>query len=167
MTTDKLTRSKERVQNFGEVFTPSPIVGAMHSMLPHVTWSDRTMVYLEPTCGNGQFLVLAVMEKMTHGLTSLEAANTVFGMDIMQDNIDEARKRVYGVLESETPQELRDDLKCIVVNNIFHVEDSPTFIAEGRWERKRFFQVDPTGHNQVMKQSKQERLRFKVKGLVL
>lgn len=124
------------------------------------------MVYLEPSCGNGQFLVLAAAEKLAHGLTTLEAANTLFGMDIMQDNIDDARHRVYGVLCSETPPEQRNDLKCIITNNIFVVEDSLKYIDEGRWQRKRFFNVDPTGHGQVMKPSKQERLRtYAVKGV--
>ena len=89
-----LTRSKERVAELGEVFTPGHIVDAMHTLIPVTAWPDRTMIYLEPTCGNGQFVVAAVKRKLAAGLSDFEAVNTVFGMDIMEDNVMECRVRV-------------------------------------------------------------------------
>jgi len=46
-----LTRSKERVSQLGEVFTPKHIVEDMHKLIPDESWSDPSMIYLEPTCG--------------------------------------------------------------------------------------------------------------------
>ena len=158
-----LTRSKERVSDLGEVFTPSHIVDEMHSLLPKKNWSDKTIIYLEPTCGNGQFLVAAVQKKMDSGLTPEHAVNTTFGMDIMRDNIEDARLRVLGIVLDK----VRGDRKrlvrtaSIIVNNIFKVRDSLAFMSGGSlfdedmtsWEEKCFFDADPTGHGMVLSRS--------------
>jgi hypothetical protein len=156
-----LTRSKERVSDLGEVFTPSHIVDEMHSLLPKKNWSDKTMIYLEPTCGNGQFLVAAVQKKMDSGLTPEQAVNTTFGMDIMRDNIEDARLRVLAVVLDKVGKGNRKRLvrlASIIVNNIFKVKDSLAFMSGGSlfdedmtaWEAKPFFDVDPTGHGMVL-----------------
>lgn len=56
-------RSKERVAKHGEVFTPEHIVHSMHNLIDN--WGDPTMIYLEPTCGHGNFVEAAVQNK--HG----------------------------------------------------------------------------------------------------
>lgn len=144
------TKSKERVSKLGEVYTPAPIVDDMHALIgtkkvaPGI-WSDPTMIYLEPTCGNGQFVVAAVQKKIDSGLTPYEAVNTVFGMDIMQDNVDECRERVYALVKPLVRgKRAMDDIRCVIVNNIFPVKDSLAFMAAGKWEAKRFFKDDPT-----------------------
>lgn len=146
-----LTRSKERVASLGEVFTPSPIVDAMHDLIPEELWSDKTMIYLEPTCGNGQFVVAAVQKKIANGLTPYEACNTVFGMDIMIDNIDDCRARVFAaVIPLIKGKKQVDDIRCVIVNNIFPVKDSLVFMKAGKWETKRFYKDDPTGEDMVL-----------------
>lgn len=155
-----LTRSKERVSGLGEVFTPSHIVEDMHALLPKKKWSDKTMIYLEPTCGNGQFLVSAVQKKMSSGLTPEQAVNTTFGMDIMSDNIEESRLRVLRTASVKIRGDKKRLLRIasIIVNNIFKVKDSLAFISEGllldenvtAWESKPFFDVDPTGNGMVL-----------------
>jgi hypothetical protein len=132
-----LIKSKERVSSLGEVFTPDGIVNQMHSLLPKKKWGDPTLIYLEPTCGNGQFVVAAIEKKISCGLTPEQACNTVFGIDIMEDNINECRIRI------------------IVFNNIF-CADSLEYIQSGKWENKKFFFTDPTEHGN-QKLNKEER----------
>ena len=140
----KLTRSKERVADLGEVFTPGHIVEDMHKLIPEESWADPTMIYLEPTCGNGQFVVKAVEKKIEAGLSPIDACNTVFGLDIMADNIEECRRRVWDLVKYQVPHAHRDRLRAIIVNNIVPVKDSLEYIKSGKWAEKKFFDHDPT-----------------------
>ena len=60
---------------------------AMCDMIPD--WSGNV---LEPACGNGNFLVEIARRKLQIGMTPEEAASTIFGIDILPDNVQEARE---------------------------------------------------------------------------
>jgi hypothetical protein len=88
-----LTKSKKRVKELGEVFTPPTLVEEMLDKLPLEVWAiDRT--FLDPTCGTGNFLVAVVERKVKEGSTPLQALRTTFGIDIMDDNVRECRERL-------------------------------------------------------------------------
>jgi len=90
----KLTKSKARVKKLGEVFTPPELVTQMLNDVPTDAWEhDKT--FLEPSCGNGNFLVQILERKLAAGATPLQALATMFAIDIDQDNIDEARDRLF------------------------------------------------------------------------
>ena len=79
-------KSKKRVRDHGEVFTAEREVKAMCDLIPK--WTGNV---LEPACGNGNFLVEIARRKHA-------AASTIFGIDILQDNVVEARARLLEVL---------------------------------------------------------------------
>ena len=54
---EKLIKSKQRVQDFAEVYTPSWLVKDMCDLIPQEMWNDIDKTFLEPACGNGNFLV--------------------------------------------------------------------------------------------------------------
>ena len=88
-----LTKSKKRVKDLGEVFTPPELVHEMLDRLDPSVWNpDRT--FLDPSCGNGNFLVAVVQRKVQWGSTPLQALRTTFGIDIMADNVGECRERL-------------------------------------------------------------------------
>ena len=66
---------------------------AMCDMIPD--WSGNV---LEPACGNGNFLVEIARRKLQIGMTPEEAASTIFGIDILPDNVQEARGRLLELL---------------------------------------------------------------------
>lgn len=104
-----LIRSKERLKSHGEIFTPTALVIEMLEQLPIVTW-EQGKTYLDPTCGNGQFLsaVLIIKQSLGH----IDALKTIYGVDIMQDNVDDTRRRlcmIAGVSEENI---------SIAINNI-------------------------------------------------
>ena len=142
----KLTKSKERVSEFGEVFTPEHIVKNMIALIPDDKWKDSSCIVLEPTCGNGNFIVEIIQKKIDSGLSTYNALNTTFGMDIMDDNIQECIDRVLRrfVIGKVSTKEYKL-LTCVVINNIFTVADSLVYIQDGSWESKKFFKDDPTG----------------------
>ena len=102
-------RSQQRVKATGEVFTPTPLVQEMLDKLPPEVFTDPTKTFLDNSCGDGQFLGEVLIRKMENGSTFEQALSTVYGVDLMQDNVDECRKRLLCG---------REDLRHIVEKNI-------------------------------------------------
>lgn len=112
-------RTKKRAEQFGEVFTPIRIVHQMLDMWPCTYWSDATQTIGDITgCGNGNFLVEIIKRKIEAGLTPTQALNTTFGIDIMQDNIDECRERLLKQAEESSNEERNEQWVKIVEHNI-------------------------------------------------
>ena len=90
-------REKVRVKATGEVFTPT---GLVEEVLDETVMSglgglgNRT--FLDPCCGDGQFLASVLMRKLENGYDdNFEAAlRTLYGVDLMQDNVDLCRERL-------------------------------------------------------------------------
>lgn len=94
---DKLIKSKKRVKEFAEVFTPDFIVKDMCDIIPAEIWERIDSTFLEPACGNGNFLVEILIRKYYRckdGKDGLKALASVVGIDIQQDNVDECRRRL-------------------------------------------------------------------------
>jgi len=91
--TEKLVRSKVRVKELGEVFTPAALVSEMLDKLPADCWLPEK-TWLEPSCGTGNFLVQILERKLKAGHPPLQALSTIYGVDIMEDNIQIARARL-------------------------------------------------------------------------
>lgn len=87
-------RDRSRVKATGEVFTPTLLVQEILDQLPQELFSDPTKTFLDNSCGDGQFLGEVLIRKMEHGSTFEQALSTVYGVDLMQDNVDECRKRL-------------------------------------------------------------------------
>jgi hypothetical protein len=104
---ERLVKSSERVRDLGEVFTPSNTVQEMLDLLPKKMWSVHpSRTFLEPACGDGNFLVAILDRKLeriseeleTHSLASgvdieaaqfhaLEAIASIYAIDISTENI--------------------------------------------------------------------------------
>lgn len=87
-------RDHNRVKATGEVFTPTPLVQEMLEQIPIEQFTDPTKTFLDPSCGDGQFLGEVLIRKMENGSTFEQALSTIYGVDLMQDNVDECRKRL-------------------------------------------------------------------------
>lgn len=62
--TEKLIKSKQRVSDFGEVFTPAHIVKDMCDLVPAEMWVSIDITFLEPACGTGNFLAEILARKL-------------------------------------------------------------------------------------------------------
>ncbi len=107
-----LVKSKARVKEFGEVYTPPKVVEMMLDHVPLDVWNDPTKTFLEPACGNGNIVVAIIRRKMLHGSTLEQALLTTFGVDIQPDNVDECRSRI--ISEFSVSENLHD----VVYQNI-------------------------------------------------
>lgn len=92
-----LVKSKERKAKFGEVFTPEWLVKDMCDALGEEAWNNITKTFLEPSCGSGNFLVEILDRKLKRckdEREGLKAVNSIFGVDILADNVQESRDRI-------------------------------------------------------------------------
>lgn len=104
-----IERDKLRIKATGEVFTPTPLVQKMLDRLPQAIFADPSKTFLDPTCGDGQFLGEILIRKLEHGIDFEAALSTIYGVDLMQDNVDLCRERLLCG---------REDLRHIVERNI-------------------------------------------------
>lgn len=59
----KQIKSRKRVKEFAEVFTAEREVNAMCDLIPAEIWDNIESTFLEPACGNGNFLVEILARK--------------------------------------------------------------------------------------------------------
>ncbi len=102
--------SKKRVADHGEVLTGKREVNAMLDLVKQETERIDSR-FLEPACGTGNFLAeilkrkLDVVEKR-YGKAQLDfernavlAVSSIYGIDILEDNVRQCRHRLYGVFD--------------------------------------------------------------------
>jgi hypothetical protein len=110
-------RDKHRVKQTAEVFTPTPLVQEILDKLEEqdpTLFSDSTKTFLDNSCGDCQFLSEVVIKKMERSGCSLEEAlSTTYGVEFMEDNVNECKKRLAG-------PEPTDEIWEILNKNIVH-----------------------------------------------
>lgn len=116
-------KSKQRVAQRGEVFTAEREVNAMLDLVRQETERIDSR-FLEPACGTGNFLVEILRRKLRlvrNDYEMVQAVSSIYGIDIMQDNVEECRQRLldvvvnhYGPLEGE----LLQTVQCLLLRNI-------------------------------------------------
>jgi SAM-dependent methyltransferase len=142
-------KSKQRVADHGEVFTGKREVNAMLDLVKPETERIESR-FLEPACGNGNFLAvilerkLAVVEKR-YGKSQLDferyavfAVSSLYGIDILPDNVSQCRERLFDVFDEiyerlfpETAKAgCRDAVRFILARNIVW-GDALTLLSAG------------------------------------
>lgn len=104
-----IERKKSRVKATGEVFTPTLLVQEILDTLDPTLFTNSDKTFLDPTCGDGQFLGEVLIRKVENGIDFETALSTIYGVDLMQDNVDLCRERLLCG---------REDLRHIVEQNI-------------------------------------------------
>ena len=104
-----IERDKARVKATGEVFTPTHLVQEILDTLDTSIFTSSEKTFLDPTCGDGQFLGEVLIRKIENGIDFETALSTIYGVDLMQDNVELCRERLLCG---------RTDLKHIVERNI-------------------------------------------------
>ena len=130
-------KSKERVSKFAEVFTAKREVEAMCNLIPSEIWENIGSTFLEPACGNGNFLAeilerkLNRCENVEQGLTALKS---IYGIDIQQDNVEESKLRLFDIFIRHFPKAPAItglEAAAILDNNII-CGDSLELMKEGK-----------------------------------
>jgi hypothetical protein len=162
-----LVKSKQRVADHGEVFTPAWLVEAMLELVKAETERIDARV-LEPACGSGNFLVAVLrrklaavelkfgrsdFEKRHYGLLGLMC---VYGIELLDDNVVECRDNLLEILADHFRLDETDHLYraavSVVSQNIVHGDallmrrsdgDPITFpewgyLGKGKFQRRDF-----------------------------
>ena len=120
--TDNQVKSKQRVADHGEVFTNQREVNAMLDLVKHETERIDSR-FLEPACGNGNFLAevlsrqLAVVDSRYSKCQiewegySVIAITSIYGVDILEDNAAECRKRLFTIFDEKYNSLFKDNCK--------------------------------------------------------
>lgn len=108
----KQVKSKQRVSDHGEVYTAEREVNAMLDLVKQETERIDSR-FLEPACGNGNFLAeilrrkLAVVKKKygksaaDYEKNAIIALTSIYGVDILSDNAQECRERLFDIWDKE------------------------------------------------------------------
>ncbi len=126
-------KSRKRVQEHGEVFTNEREVNAMLDMVKQETERIESR-FLEPACGNGNFLAEVLRRKLAvvaqqykkspddYMRYAFVGVSSLYGVDILEDNAEECRERLYGIVEAEAKRAIKkpDALFLEAVRYLLH-----------------------------------------------
>jgi len=108
---------EERYRVTGEVFTPPSLTKKILSSLPKEVWKENK-TFLDPACGNGNLLIPVLWRKIENGHKPLEALQSVYGVDIMPDNVRECRIRLLSLV-SAFEAVTEDHIKTVLTNVVW------------------------------------------------
>src|SRR4051812_26177900 len=130
-----LVKSKQRVADHGEVFTPAWMVEAMLDLVKEETERIDSR-FLEPACGSGNFLVQILRRKLAaveikYGQSDFERRHyallglmCIYGIELLADNIAECRANVLDVvaeyLNVDESDELYRAATYVLSQNLVH-----------------------------------------------
>lgn len=134
---EKLVKSKKRVADHGEVFTAEREVKAMCDLVKEECERIESR-FLEPACGNGNFLTEVLSRKLeaakkVYGKSksdfsqySFLAVTSIYGVELLADNAAECRARLYNqykdfykaTTKEEIPSYLETSIKFVLEHNI-------------------------------------------------
>ena len=133
----KQIKSKERVADHGEVFTAEREVNAMLDLVKQETERIDSR-FLEPACGDGNFLAeilrrkLEIVKKkykrskLDYEKNSVLAVASIYGVDILIDNVETCRERMFQIWDKEYKinckkecnEDTRNSVRFILKKNI-------------------------------------------------
>ena len=155
-----LVKSKQRVADHGEVFTPAWMVEAMLDLVKDE--SERIdSRFLEPACGDGNFMGQILRRKLAavdlkYSVYDIERRHyallglmCIYGIELLADNIAECRANMLAIFADHLNLDAADDLyraaACVISLNIVHgdaltmqlqtePQQSPQPIVFAEWE---------------------------------
>jgi len=133
----KQVKSKKRVADHGEVFTNEREVNAMLDLVKQETERIES-TFLEPACGDGNFLAEVLRRKLNVVTDrykksqfewerySVIAISSIYGVDILEDNAQECRERLFNIFneyyqklfKQDCKDECRRSVKYLLKHNI-------------------------------------------------
>ena len=162
-----LVKSKQRIADHGEVFTPAWMVEAMLNLVEDETECLDSR-FLEPACGSGNFLVQILRRKLAavelkYGRSDFErrhyallALMCLYGIELLTDNIAECRANLLEIFAEYLNLDQSDDLYraafYVLSQNLIH-GDALTmrthdalpitfaewgYLGKGRFQRRDF-----------------------------
>ena len=115
-------KSKKRISEYGEVFTAAREVNAMLDLVKQETERIDSR-FLEPACGDGNFLVEILNRKLNVVVSKYKksqseferyiiiALSSLYGVDILEDNVTACRQRLFDIANTTYTKTFKDKYK--------------------------------------------------------
>jgi hypothetical protein len=162
-----LVKSRKRVSDYGEVFTPAWMVEDMLDLVKGESERIDSRI-LEPACGSGNFLKSVLARKLQsvqakYGKSEFErnhqalfALMCIYGIELLQDNLEECRSNLLKVFNTYLGLEGTDTwsraAKSVLASNILqgdaltltrsdgkHIEFPEWgYLGTGKYQRRDF-----------------------------
>lgn len=97
-----------------EFFTPWTIVKKMLDKVPEEDWRDPAKTFCEPCFGNGNFVLAIIYYRLSHGISLEDTFNTLYGVELMVDNVEECKQRIFNMLDDMELDYNRDALRDVL-----------------------------------------------------
>lgn len=173
---ESLIKSKKRVADHGEVFTPSWLIEAMLDLTEE---SDRIESrFLEPACGTGNFLIRILQRKLAivelksrktgydRSRFALIAIMSLYGIELLEDNIIECRNHLLNIFTSYLNINKSNDISraaySVLTMNLVHgdalkmrtANNRPIIFSEWNYLGKGNFRRQDFRFDQLIQKSK-------------
>ena len=89
--TDTRLKRRKKTQEF---YTPYSIVKRMCDKISNEDWQDPSKTFVEPAFGDGNFIIYIIWNRIQHGVDWKTTLETLYGVELMQDNVDETKERI-------------------------------------------------------------------------
>ena len=89
-----IERNNIRKLHSSEYFTPFKKVLERLDVYDKSVWTNPESQFLDPTCGDGQFLSEVLIRKLENGIDFATALGTIYGVDLMPDNVKLCQDRL-------------------------------------------------------------------------
>lgn len=182
-------KHKDRVRDLGEVYTNEREVNAMLDLVKDESYKISSR-FLEPACGNGNFLIKILERKIEtvsktykskkeYEYNIIKALSSIYGIDICHDNVKESRERLLfkikdhfsSVQNTEYPSEgFYKAVEYVLEKNIFqgdslNDQDKILFseFVNRKQDRKYYITERIFSYKDVENQVKNPRKEFKTK----
>ena len=125
-------RSRRRVVDHGEVFTAEREVNAMLDLVGAETERIESR-FLEPACGNGNFIAEVLRRKLAvvaaryrrspdeYQRYAFLAVSSVYGVDILADNVGECRERLFRIVEKDARSNIKGSIEPAFLDAVRYV----------------------------------------------
>lgn len=129
---NNLTKSKSRIRDHGEVFTPNFIVEDMLDLVKNETEKIESR-FLEPACGDGNFLIKVLERKLEvvkknykksqfdYEKNAVVAVSSIYGVELLDDNVYLAKERLYEFFLNEYKKIYKKKINDEVLKSIRYV----------------------------------------------
>ncbi len=128
----EIIKSKKRVRDHGEVFTPDFIVDDMLDLVKNETENIESR-FLEPACGNGNFLIKILERKLRvvkrvysksqfdYERNVIVSVGSIYGVELLEDNVLLAQDRLYEFLLGEYQKNYKSKINNDFLKSVRYV----------------------------------------------
>ncbi len=134
-------KSKQRVIDYGEVFTNEREVKAMLDLVKEETERIESR-FLEPACGNGNFLAEVIARKLNvvtnrfakkqldWEFNAFIAFTSIYGVDILADNAQECRQRLFDMANEKYSELYKSKTKPEFLESIWFILERNVLVGD-------------------------------------